>query len=68
MKGHLKRNRMVQISAPYHLPLRSYACGKKFDQNVHGFGPESENFDYGQKGYHVKGHLKRSRMALISAS
>ena len=24
MKGHLKRNRIAQISAPEHLPVRSY--------------------------------------------
>ena len=28
-----------------------------------GFRPKSEKFDFGQKGYHAKGHLKRSRMA-----
>ena len=27
---------------------------------VHGFWPESENFNFGKKGYHRKGHLKRS--------
>ena len=26
-KGHLKRSRMVQISAPQHLPVGSYECG-----------------------------------------
>ena len=35
---------------------------------VHGFWPESENFDLGQKGYHMKGHHKRNRMTQISAS
>ena len=30
---------------------------------VHGFWPESEHFDSGKKVYHLKGHLKRSRMA-----
>ena len=30
---------------------------------IHGFWPEFENFDFGQKGYHMKGHLKRNRMA-----
>ena len=35
---------------------------------VHGFWPKSENFDFGQKGYHMKDHLKRNRMAQISAS
>ena len=34
---------------------------------VHGFRPETENFDSGKKGYHPKEHLKRSRMAQISA-
>ena len=34
---------------------------------VHGFWPKSENFDFDQKRYHRKGHLKRSRMAQISA-
>ena len=29
MKGHLKRNRMTQISASYHLPVQSYECIKK---------------------------------------
>ena len=27
-KGHLKRRRMAQISAPRHLPVRSYECRK----------------------------------------
>ena len=35
---------------------------------VHGFWPEIENFDFCQKGYHMKGHLKRNRVVLISAS
>ena len=35
---------------------------------VHGFWPKSENFDFGKKGYHMKGHLKRNRMTQISAS
>ena len=35
---------------------------------VHGFWPESENFDFGKKGYHLKEHLKRDRIAQISAS
>ena len=39
-----------------------------FGQNVHGFWPESENFDFGQKGYHIKEHLKRNRIVQISAS
>ena len=29
---------------------------------VHGVWPESENFNSGKKGYHRKGHLKRSIM------
>ena len=29
---------------------------------------KSENFDFGQKGNHMKEHLKRNRMAQISAS
>ena len=60
---------MAQVSAPQLLPVRSYGCGKKFDQNhglyiVHGFWPETEDFDF---GYHWKGHLKRSRTVQISA-
>ena len=35
---------------------------------VHGFWPKTENVDFGQKGYLMKGHLKRNRMAQISAS
>ena len=35
---------------------------------VHGFRPESENFDLRKKGYYRKEHLKGSRMAQISAS
>ena len=35
---------------------------------VHGCRPESENIGSGKKGYHQKEHLKRSRMAQISAS
>ena len=34
---------------------------------VHGFRPESENFNFRKKGYHRKGHLKRSILAQISA-
>ena len=34
---------------------------------VHAFWPETETFDFGKKGYHRKGHLKRSRMVQISA-
>ena len=29
MKGYLKRNRMTQISASQHLPVRSYECKKR---------------------------------------
>ena len=27
--------------------------------------PETENFDFGKRGCHLKGHLKRSRMAQV---
>ena len=30
MKVHLKRSRMTQISASYHLPVKNYECTKKF--------------------------------------
>ena len=40
---------------------------KEFDKNsVHGFRPESDNFDFGKTRYQWKGCLKRSRMAQIS--
>ena len=78
MKGHLKRNRMTQISASYHLPLslwskRTAENHLDFGKNallyiVHGFWPKSEKFDFGKKGYHMKGHLKRNTMTQISAS
>ena len=54
--------------------LRStFQCRSKIDQNtllriVHGFHPKSENFDFGDKSYHRKGHLKRSILVQISAS
>ena len=35
---------------------------------VHGFWSKTENFDFGQKGYHMKEHLKESIMVQISAS
>ena len=35
---------------------------------VHGFWPKSEKFDFGQKGYDMKEHLKRNKMMQISAS
>ena len=38
-------------------------CSVKCLTIVHGFWPESENFDSGKKGYHQKVHLKRNRMA-----
>ena len=62
---------MVKISLD---PARSNRSkvGEKFRSKrltiVHGFRPESENFNFGQKGYHMKGHLKRNRMVQISAS
>ena len=34
----------------------------------HGFRPESDIFEFGKKGYHLKEHLKGSRMMQISAS
>ena len=46
------------------LPVGSYGCGKKFDQNallyiyiyiVHGFRPK---YGFGKKGYHWRAHLK----------
>ena len=30
--------------------------------------PKSDQTDFGQKGYHMKGHLKRNRMTQFSAS
>ena len=30
---YLKRSRMAQIPASYYLPVRSYECGEKSDQN-----------------------------------
>ena len=36
---------------------------------VHGFRPETENFEFSKKkGYHQKEHLERNRMAQISTS
>ena len=36
---------------------------------VHGFWPETENFDFSKKkAYQAKAHLKGSRMAQILAS
>ena len=32
------------------------------------FWPKSVNFDFGQKGYNMKGHLKRNRMTQISVA
>ena len=32
------------------------------------FGQNLKNFDFGKKGFHLKGHLKRNRMTQISAS
>ena len=79
MKGHLKRNRMAQISASQHLPLWSKRAVENhfdFGKNallyklyiVHGFWPKSKIFDFFKKGYHMKGHLKKNRMAQTSAS
>ena len=56
---------MVQISAPQHLPVRSYECGKKSERN-HGlysmhFGQKQKNFHFnkklrvGQTGYFLVG-------------
>ena len=35
---------------------------------VHGFWPENENFDFGYKRFHLKEHLKGSRIVHISVS
>ena len=35
---------------------------------VHGFWLENKNFEFGKKGYHLKGYLKRNILALISTS
>ena len=59
----------------YSPPVRSERTAKNdldFGQNallfiVHGFRPKSENFHFSKKGYHLKEHLKNSRMAQISA-
>ena len=32
------------------------------------YSPEIENFDFSQKGCHIKRHLKSSRMAQISVT
>ena len=32
------------------------------------FWPKSEKFDFGQKGYHIKEHLKKNIMVQMSAS
>ena len=47
-------------SPPHHTPFIALPI-------VRGFRPESENFDSSKKGYHLKGHLKRSRMVQILA-
>ena len=53
MKEHLNRNRLTQISVH-----STFHCGVKGSQRmtsisvktlVHGFGPKSENFDFGKK-------------------
>ena len=49
-KGDLKRSRMAQISASYHLPVRSYRCAKKLIEMpyyIYGFRPESEKCFWG---------------------
>ena len=38
------------------------------DYIVHGFRPENENFEIGQKSFHQNEQLKRSKMVQISAS
>ena len=44
-KEHLKRNRMTQILASWHLPVRSYEHKKKSVQKpwtiVHGYCPDT---------------------------
>ena len=57
----------VLLSGITHIVSSKKASKKELD--VHGFLPESENFDLGKKKlYHAKGHLKRSRMVQVSAS
>ena len=63
-------SRMAPISAPYHLPVKSYEVNRKIPVKTpyHGFRLKSEQFDFGKKkGYHRKAHLKSSRMTQISA-
>ena len=65
--------RASQECCKFQLQWGVMSVGKKVDQNhglksiVHGFWPESENFDSGKKEYHQIGYLKRSRMTQISA-
>ena len=62
---------VVQISASYIAPSREELLKRNLTKRltiVQCFWPESENFDFSQKAYHRKGHEKRSRMTLISAS
>ena len=39
-----------------------------YNNIVHGFWREIENFDFREKGYHAKEYLKGSRMVQISVS
>ena len=64
------RNPRALSSALGTLQPRALGFLKRVDSSVsvsnlyivHGFWPKKENFDFGKKGYHRKGHLKRSRM------
>ena len=46
--GGPQRMSSISIKTPYSI--------------VHGFWPDSENFDFGKKAYHRKEHFKRNRM------
>ena len=52
VKGPQKMT-LIPVKTPYYSPW---------------FLAKTENLDFGQKGYHMKGHLKRNTMAQISAS
>ena len=50
------------------MSFRSTVTEKSCKTFTHSLSrPKSDQTDFGQKGYHMKGHLKRNRMTQISA-
>ena len=70
-RKHISRGvewRKFHLHSTFHREVKRPQFQPKPLTIVHGFRPETQNFDFGKQGYQPKAYLKGSGIAHISAS